>query len=84
MFFCPRLPAAAADVAQGTGPIPRNTHRYLLLFCHRGQFSNRILCMQRGIRVARALQRRLVFPIFTDGPDGPVDSATYLDMTCFR
>lgn len=66
------------------GPAGNESSRFLLLFCHRGQMSNRVLCMQRGARLARLLRRQLVFPLLADGPAGAIDTSRYLDMTCFR
>ncbi|GFR47679.1 hypothetical protein Agub_g9425 [Astrephomene gubernaculifera] len=57
--------------------------KYLMVQCHRGQFSNRLSCLQRGVLLARALQRVLVLPIFTDAAPA-VDVSKYVSLECFR
>jgi hypothetical protein len=41
-------------------------------------------CLTRGLRIARALNRSLVLPVFTDSPGGWTDVADYVDLRCFR
>ena len=51
--------------------------------CHRGQFSNRLMCLKNGVTLARALQRVLVLPVFTD-VEPVVDVSKYVSLDCFR
>ncbi|KXZ54332.1 hypothetical protein GPECTOR_5g415 [Gonium pectorale] len=51
--------------------------------CHRGQLSNRLMCLRAGVLLARALQRVLVLPVFTDS-DPVVDVSKYVSLECFR
>ncbi len=65
------------DLGEGDGS------KYLMVQCHRGQFSNRLMCLKVGVHLARALQRVLVLPIFTD-VEPAVDVSKYVSMECFR
>ncbi|GIM16171.1 hypothetical protein Vretimale_18824 [Volvox reticuliferus] len=69
---------------RGVLDIPDNVNsKFLLVQCHRGQFSNRLDCLKLGILLARVLQRVLVMPIFTDVVP-PVDVSKYVSLDCLR
>ncbi|GIL58934.1 hypothetical protein Vafri_13945 [Volvox africanus] len=57
--------------------------KFLLVQCHRGQFSNRLNCLKLGILLARVLRRVLVVPMFTDVIP-PVDVSKYVSLECLR
>lgn len=65
------------DLGEGDGS------KYLMVQCHRGQFSNRLMCLKVGVHLARALHRVLVLPVFTD-VEPAVDVSKYVSMECFR
>lgn len=75
------------EVIQGpSGRIPLASvvrEKYVLLVCHRGQFSNHMCCLRRGPLIARALNRRLIMPVFSE-VQPPIDVSKLLDMDCFR
>ncbi|GLI62350.1 hypothetical protein VaNZ11_004966, partial [Volvox africanus] len=69
---------------RGVLDIPRNDNtKFLLVQCHRGQFSNRLECLKLGILLARVLQRVLVLPMFTDVVP-PVNVSKYVSLECLR
>lgn len=57
--------------------------RYVMVQCHRGQFSNRLQCLHRGLLLARVLQRKLVLPIFSDSTP-MINVSAYVSQECFR
>jgi hypothetical protein len=61
----------------------RDGTNFLLVQCHRGQFSNRLNCLKNGVVLARALQRVLVMPMFSD-VEPMVDVSKYVSMECLR
>ncbi|GLC42049.1 hypothetical protein PLESTB_001062600 [Pleodorina starrii] len=60
-----------------------NSTKFLMVQCHRGQFSNRLGCLKHGILLSRALHRVLVMPMFTDVVP-TVDVSKYVSLECLR
>ncbi|EFJ50284.1 hypothetical protein VOLCADRAFT_88724 [Volvox carteri f. nagariensis] len=91
VLACIALIGTSIWIYPSTGPISGGvlgvdggeSPKFLLVQCHRGQFSNRLKCLKLGILLARTLQRVLVMPMFTDVVP-MVDVSKYVSLECLR